>query len=94
MIREQGRQGISAGLSAQVFQHMGFQPFPVPEEGAKRQSNPPMLIAFRAGWKRTGISQDVASLLDKFRLAVERMIQRQYARDRRHDATYVDSQSP
>jgi len=53
---------------------MGFQPFPVLEKAAKRQGDLPMLIALRTGRKRAGISQNIASVLNKFRLAVERMI--------------------
>jgi hypothetical protein len=54
----------------------------------------PMLIAFGAGRKRAGISQNIASLLKKLRPAVERMVERQGASSRRHDATYVGSPSP
>ena len=69
---------------------MGFQPFPVLEKGAKRQSDLPMLIAFGAGRERAGISQNIAPVLNKFRVAIERMIWRQCASNRRHDATYLD----
>jgi hypothetical protein len=55
---------------------MGFQPFPVPEKRAERQSDLSMLIAFRAGRERAGISQNVAPVFDKLRLAVERMVER------------------
>jgi hypothetical protein len=82
-----------SGLS-RAFQHMGLQPFPVPEKGAQRQSDLPMLIAFRAGWKRARVPQNVAPLLNKVRHAMERRIQRQGTSNRRHDATYVDSRSP
>jgi hypothetical protein len=68
---------------------MGFQPFLLPEKRAKRQSDLPMLVAFRAGRERAGISQDVAAVLDKLCLAVERMIYHQFTSNRRHDATYI-----
>jgi hypothetical protein len=70
---------------------MGFQPFPPLEKGAKRPSNLSMLIAFRTRRERAGISQNVAPLLNKLRLAVERMIGCKCASDIRHDATYADS---
>jgi hypothetical protein len=73
---------------------MGPQPFPVPEQGAERQGDLPMLIAFRPGRKRAGVSQYVAPVLDELRLAIERLIQHQCTSYRRHDATYVDIQSP
>jgi hypothetical protein len=80
MMPKQGGQG-----SAQVFRNVGFQPFPVPEEGAKGERDLPMLIAFRAGRERTGISQNVAPVLEKLRLAIERMVDWQRTRKRRHD---------
>jgi hypothetical protein len=70
---------------------MGFQPFPPLEKGAKRPGNLSMLIAFRTRRERAGKSQNVAPLLNKLRLAVERMIGCKCASDRRHDATYIDS---
>jgi hypothetical protein len=81
-------------LSAHVFEDMGLQPFPVPEKGAKRQGDLPMLVAFGPGRERAGVSQYVAPVFDEFGLAVERLIQHQCASYRRHDATYVDTQSP
>jgi hypothetical protein len=77
-----------------VFQHMALQPFPVPEQRTQRACDLPMLIAFRAGGKRAGVSQNIATVLDQLRLAVKRRIQRQRTSDRRHDATYIDSGSP
>jgi hypothetical protein len=53
-----------------------------------------MLVAFRPGRERAGVPQDVAPLLDELRSAVERLIQQQRASYRRHEATYVDTQSP
>jgi hypothetical protein len=73
---------------------MGFQPIPVCEKGAKRSSDLPMPIAFRAGRERARKSQNIAPLLDKFRHGVEWMIWRQCASNRRHDATDVDSRPP
>jgi hypothetical protein len=73
---------------------MGFQPFPVPEERTERQGDLSVLIAFSAGWERAGISQNVAPVLNEFRLAVERMVELKCTSNRRHDATYVDRQSP
>jgi hypothetical protein len=73
---------------------MGLPPFPVPEQGAERHGDLPMLIAFRPGRERAGVSQYVAPVFDKLRSAVERLIQHQCASYRRHDATYVDTQSP
>jgi hypothetical protein len=64
-------EGISG--PSQVV-HMGFQPFPVLEKAAKRQGDLPMLIAFRTGRKQAGISQNIASVFNKLRLAVKRMI--------------------
>jgi len=62
---------------------MGLQPFPVPEEGTKRQSDLPMLIALRAGRERAGISQNIAPVLDKLRLAIERIVEWQCTHNRR-----------
>jgi hypothetical protein len=73
---------------------MGLQPFPVPEQGAERQGDLPVLVAFRSGRERAGVSQNVASVLDKLGLAVEWLIQHRRASYRRHDTTYVDTQSP
>jgi hypothetical protein len=73
---------------------MRSQPFPVPEQGAERQGDLSMLVAFRPGRERAGVPQDVAPLLDELRSAVERLIQQQRASYRRHEATYVDTQSP
>jgi hypothetical protein len=73
---------------------MGFQPFPVPEKRAERQSDLSMLIAFSAGREQAGISQNVAPVLDEFRLAVERMVELKCTSNRRHHATYLDTQSP
>jgi hypothetical protein len=74
------------------FEDMGMQPFSVPEKGAERQRDLPMLVAFRAGWERARIAQDVAPVLDEFRHCMERMVERQSTSNRRHDATYVDLQ--
>ena len=82
----------SGGLS-QVFQHVGFPPFSVLEQGAERQSDLPVLIAFGAGRERAGVSQNIALVLNKFRVAIERMIWRQCASKRRHDATCLDTPS-
>jgi len=79
---------------AQIVQHMGAEPFPVPEQSAKRQGDLAVLIAFGAGRERAGVTQDITPVLKQFRLAVERTIRRQCASNRRHDATYVDSRSP
>jgi hypothetical protein len=73
---------------------MGLQPFPVPEEGAERQGDLTVLVAFRPGRERAGVSQYVAPVLDKLRSAEERLVQHQRASYRRHEATYVDTQSP
>jgi hypothetical protein len=73
---------------------MGIQPFPVPEQRAKRQGNLAMLVSLRAWRERAGVSQDIAPMLDKLRLAVEPAILCQCTGSRRHDATYIDSQSP
>jgi hypothetical protein len=70
---------------------MRSQPFPLPEQGAERQGDLPMLVAFRPQRERAGVSQYVAPVLDKLRSAVERLIQHQCASYRRHDATYVDT---
>jgi hypothetical protein len=67
---------------------------PVLEQGAERQSDLPVLIAFGAGRERAGISQNIAPVLNKFRVAIERMIWRLCASNRRHDATYLDTPSP
>jgi hypothetical protein len=48
-----------------------------------------MLIAFRAGRERAGVSRNVAPVLDKLRLAAKRMVERQCAGNRRHDAIYL-----
>src|ERR1700722_12047933 len=48
-----------------------------------------MLIAFRAGRERAGVSQNVAPVLDKLPLAAKWMVERQCASNRRHDAIYV-----
>lgn len=80
--------------SVQVFPNVGFPPFPVPEEGAKGARDLPMLIAFGAGRERTGISQNVAPVLEKLRLAIKRMIDWGGTRKRRHDATCFHHQSP
>jgi hypothetical protein len=50
-----------------------------------------MLIAFGAGRKRAGISQDIAPVLDKFRSGVERRIQIQCTRNGRHDPPISNS---
>ena len=44
------------------------------EERAKQQLNLPMMISFGARRKRAGIAQNIASMLDKFRFAVERLV--------------------
>jgi hypothetical protein len=79
---------------AQIIQHMAVQPFPVPEQGAKRQGDLAVLIAFGAGRERADVTQDVSPVLNKFRLTVERIIRRRCASNRRRDATYVDFRSP
>jgi hypothetical protein len=79
---------------AQVVQHMAIQPLSVPEQGAKRQGDLAVLIAFGAGRKSAGVTQDVAPVLNKFRSTIERVIRRRYASNRRHDATYVGFPSP
>jgi hypothetical protein len=81
-------------LSAHIFDDMGLQPIPVPEQRAERQGDLPMLVAFRPRRERAGVSQYVAPVFDEFRSAEERLIQHQCASYRRHDATYVDTQSP
>jgi hypothetical protein len=81
-------------LFARTVHGMGVQPFLVLEKGAERKRDLPMLIAFGARWKRPGIAQDVAPVLDKLRLAVERTILHQCTSNRRHDATDIDSRSP
>jgi hypothetical protein len=53
-----------------VFQYMGSQPFPVLEQGAQRQGDLPVLVAFGPGRERAGISQDIAPVLDEFGFAV------------------------
>jgi hypothetical protein len=88
------RWGTAVRELAQIVQHMAGQPFPVPEQSAKRQGNLAVLIAFGAGRKSAGVPQNISPVLNKFRLAIERMIRRRYASNRRHDATYVDSRSP
>jgi hypothetical protein len=88
------RSDVFQVSSAHIFADMGLQPFPVPEQGTERQGDLPMLIAFRPRRERAGVSQYVAPLLNEFRSAVERLIQHQCASYRRHDATYVDNQSP
>jgi len=72
-------------LFARPFNGMGVQPFPVLEEGAKRQRDLAMLIAFGARRKCPGISQDVAPVFDQLRLAVERTILHRCTSNRRHD---------
>jgi hypothetical protein len=44
------------------------------EERAKQQLNLPMMISFGVRRKRAGIAQNLASMLDKFRFAVERLV--------------------
>jgi hypothetical protein len=73
---------------------MAIQPLPVPEQGAKRQGDLAMLIAFGAGRESAGVTQDIAPVLNKFRSTIERVIRRRYASNRRHDATYVVFPSP
>lgn len=85
--------GLSVA-SVHVLEDMSLQPFPVPEQGAERQGDLPMLVAFGPGRKRAGVSQYVAPVLDKLRSAEERPVQHQCASYRRHDATYLDTQSP
>jgi hypothetical protein len=88
------RSPVFSRPSAHLFDDMGWQPFPVPKQGAERQGDLAMLISFRPGGKRAGVSQYVAPVLDEFGLAIERLFQYQCTSYRRHDATYVDTQSP
>jgi hypothetical protein len=64
---------------------MRVEPFLVLEKAAKRQGNLPMLIAFRTWREHPGISQDVAPVLNKLSLAVERMVLHKCTSNRRHD---------
>jgi hypothetical protein len=64
---------------------MGIQPLLVLEKGAKRQGNLPVLVSLRARRECPGITQDIAPMLDKLRLAVARMVLHQCASNRRHD---------
>jgi len=71
---------------------MGIEPLRAPEQGAKRQGNLPVLIAFGTGRKRTRITQDVAAVLDQFRSSVERLFQRHFTSNRRHGGHPFHSQ--
>jgi hypothetical protein len=55
-----------------ILDGVSRQPSLIPEQRAERQRDLPMIIAFCAGRKRTGVSQNNAPLLDKFRGAVSR----------------------
>jgi hypothetical protein len=55
---------------------MCVEPFLVFEQRAKQQRNLPMMISFGTGRKRTGMAQNVAPMLKKLRLAVERLVYR------------------
>ncbi|MHB8270655.1 hypothetical protein [Bradyrhizobium sp.] len=69
-----GREIASIALFLRIHQGMGVQPFLVLEKVAKRQGDLPVLVAFRARRECPGITQDVAPVLDKLCLAVERTI--------------------
>jgi hypothetical protein len=49
---------------------MCVEPFLIFEQRAKQQRNLPMMISFGTGRKRTGMAQNVAPMLKKFRLVV------------------------
>jgi hypothetical protein len=49
---------------------MSRQPSLIAEQRAERQRDLPMVIAFCAGRKRAGVSQDTAPFIDKFSGAV------------------------
>jgi hypothetical protein len=53
---------------------MCIRPLLVLEERAKEQRNLPMMITLGARGKRAGRAQNVAPMLKKFRLAVERLV--------------------
>jgi hypothetical protein len=53
---------------------MCVQPLRVLEQGTERQSDLTMLIAFGTWRERASVSQDVAPVLNKFCLTIERMI--------------------
>ena len=55
----------------------------------KRQRDLPVLISFRPRWKVTGIAQYVASMLDQFKLAVSRKVERQRMSNRRTAEIYL-----
>jgi hypothetical protein len=53
---------------------MCVEPVLVIEQGAKQQRNFPVIISFGAGRKRSGIAQNVASMLNKVRCEVKRLV--------------------
>jgi hypothetical protein len=60
---------------------MYVEPRLVLAERAKQQRDVPMLISFGARRKRAGIAQNVAPMLNEFRCAVKRSVQRPFASD-------------
>jgi hypothetical protein len=61
-------------LTARTLNSMCVEPFLVFEQRAKQQRNLPMMISFGTGRKRTGMAQNVAPMLKKFRFVVERLV--------------------
>jgi hypothetical protein len=68
------RREIAITLAARAPNSMCIRPLLVLEERAKEQRNLPMMITLGARGKRAGRAQDVAPMLKKFRLAVERLV--------------------
>jgi hypothetical protein len=81
-------------LTARTLNSMCVEPFLVFEQRAKQQRNLPMMISFGTGRKRTGMAQNVAPMLKKVRLAVERLVYRQHTSNRRHGSHLFAFQSP
>jgi hypothetical protein len=61
-------------LTAGALNSMCVEPVLVVEQGAKQQRNLPMIISFGTRRKRSGIAQNVAPMLNKFRCDVERLV--------------------
>jgi hypothetical protein len=81
-------------LTARALNSMCVEPFLIFEQRAKQQRNLPMMISFGTGRKRTGMTQNVAPMLKKVRLAVERLVYRQHTSNRRHGSHLFAFQSP
>src|ERR1700719_2355497 len=74
---------------ASAVQRMAFEPCFIPEKPAKRERNLPVLIAFGARSERPGVSQQIASHLDKIgHLAAGVGFRLRRSVRRRHDASF------